>query len=131
MSIEHWLTLSFEGADVAEANRFAAELAEQLREADAPIEVRETRVDPSSQDFGATLVLLLGAPAVVALAKGVSAWLAMRPDAKITIKRKDSVTLFSWPLQRASCLPVAASHTRAVPSSLAVRMRAPSGPSAG
>jgi hypothetical protein len=81
MSDEHRLTLSFEGADVAEANRFAAELAQRLRDADAPIDGREARADPSAQDFGATLVLLLGAPAVVALAKGVSAWLAMRPNA--------------------------------------------------
>jgi Effector Associated Constant Component 1 len=95
MPTEHRLTLSFEGADVAEANRFAAELAERLRDADTLIDVRETRADPNAQDFGATLVLLLAAPAVVALAKGVSAWLAMRPNAKVTLKRKDGTVIAS------------------------------------
>jgi hypothetical protein len=93
MTTEHWLTLSFEGADTAEANRFAAELAERLRDADAPIDVRETRTDASAQDFGATLVLVLGTPAVIALAKGVSAWLAMRPNASVTIKGKDGTLI--------------------------------------
>jgi len=91
MPTEHRLTLSFEGADIAEANRFAAELAERLRDTDAPINVRETRAAPDAQDFGATLVLLLGAPAVVALAKGISAWLAMRPNAKVTLKKDGTV----------------------------------------
>jgi hypothetical protein len=95
MPTEHRLTLSFEGAAVAEANRFAAELAERLRDADAPIDVQETRADPNAQDFGATLVLLLAAPAVVALAKGVSAWLAMRPNAKVTLKWKNGTVIAS------------------------------------
>jgi hypothetical protein len=95
MATEYQLTLSFEGADVAEANRFAAELAERLRDADAPIDVRQTRADPNAQDFGATLVLVLATPAVIALAKGVSAWLAMRPNAKITVKGRDGTVIAS------------------------------------
>ena len=95
MPSEHRLTLSFEGADLAEANRFAAELAEWLRDAGGPIDVREVRADPNAQDFGSTLVLLLGAPAVVALAKGVSAWLAMRPNAKVTLRGKDGTVIAS------------------------------------
>jgi hypothetical protein len=95
MAPEHQLTLSFDGADVAEGNRFAAELTEQLRDADAPIDVRQTRDDPNAQDFGATLVLVLGAPAVIPLAKGVSAWLAMRPNAKITLKWSDGTVIAS------------------------------------
>src|SRR5271166_6338781 len=88
METDHQLILSFEGADLAEAGRFASELAEQLRDADAPIDVRVTRADPSAQDFGATLVLILGKSAVTALAKGVSAWLGMRPNARVIIKDK-------------------------------------------
>ena len=95
MATEQQLTLSFEGANVAEVNRFAAELAERLRDADAPINVRETRADPSAQDFGATLVLVLGTPAVIALAKGVAAWLAMRPSAKVTLKGRDGTVIAS------------------------------------
>jgi hypothetical protein len=95
MAIQYELTLSFEGADVAEANRFTAELAERLRDAEAPIDVRERRADPDAQDFGATLVLVLGTPAVIALAKGVSAWLEMRPNAKVTLKWTDGTVIAS------------------------------------
>lgn len=95
MPTEHWVKLSFEGADIDEATRFAAELAEQLRDADPSIDVRETRADTSAQDFGATLVLVLAAPAVVALAKGVSGWLTMRPNAKVTLKCKDGTLIAS------------------------------------
>jgi hypothetical protein len=95
MSDQQQLTLSFEGADIAEANRFAAELAERLRDAESPIDVHEARADPTAQDFGATLVLLLGTPAVIALAKGLSSWLAMRPNAKVTIKGKDGTIIAS------------------------------------
>lgn len=89
------VTLAFEGASLAEANRFAAELAERLRDSDAPMEVQETRVDPNAQDFGATLAILLGTPAVIALAKGVADWLRMRPDAKITLKDKSGTIIAS------------------------------------
>ena len=58
MATEHHLMLSFDGADIADANRFAAELAEGLRDVDTRIEVRQTRADSHAQDFGATLALL-------------------------------------------------------------------------
>ena len=91
----HELTLAFEGASLAETNRFAAELAERLRDADSPIGVREARADALAQDFGATLVLVLGTPAVLALAKGVADWLRMRPQAKLTLKGKDGTIIAS------------------------------------
>jgi hypothetical protein len=95
MAEGHDLVLSFEAASLAEANRYAAELAERLRDADAPITVTETRADPNAQDFGATLAILLGTPAVIALAKGVADWLRMRPEAKVTIKGKNGEIIAS------------------------------------
>lgn len=82
------LVLSFDGVSVADANRFASELAEVLRDADEPIEVTQTRDDPDSQDFGATLVLVLGSGAVVALAKGVAKFLVTKPEGSVTIRHK-------------------------------------------
>jgi hypothetical protein len=95
VNVEHELTLSFDDANIAEAGRFAAELANRLRQAEPPIQVEERRINKDAQDPGSTLVLLLGAPAVVALAKGVATWLAMRPDAKVTIKDKDGSIIAS------------------------------------
>lgn len=89
------LVLKFDDADLAEANRFATELAERLRDGEAPIEVSERRADPNAQDFGATLVILLGTPAVIALAKGIADWLRMRPEAKITLKDKNGEIIAS------------------------------------
>ena len=80
------LVVTFDNASVADANRFAAELAEVLRDADDPIETEQARDDPDAQDFGATLVLVLGSGAAIALAKGVAKWLATKPDASITIR---------------------------------------------
>ena len=87
--LDNELILSFEGVSVAEANRYAAELAERLRDADEPISVRQVRIDMNAQDFGATLAVILATPAILALAKGVSSWLAMRPNARVTIKSHD------------------------------------------
>ena len=92
---DHTLTLSFDNADLGEANRFAAELGELLRDADAPIAVREARADPNAMDFGATLVIVLGTPAVIALAKGIADWLRMRPNARVTLKDKDGSVVAS------------------------------------
>lgn len=87
------LVLSFDGVSVADGNRFAAELAEVLRDADEPLEATQTRDDPNAQDFGATLVLVLGSGAVIALAKGVSKWLATKPDGSVTIRDRRDGTI--------------------------------------
>src|SRR5260221_10981239 len=55
------------------------------------IEVRQKRSDDRTQDFGATLVLILGAPAVVVVAKALGDWLKLRNSAKITIKKDGQV----------------------------------------
>ena len=40
-------------------------------------------------DFGATLVLVLGAPAIVALVKALDNWLQLRNSASITIRTEE------------------------------------------
>jgi hypothetical protein len=87
------IALRVDGANVADSNVFAAELKEQLHDQlpDAKIETRRERAD--AQDFGATLVLVLGTPAIIALAKGISMWLAQRaandapPEIEIKTKK--------------------------------------------
>lgn len=67
-------TIRFEGGDLAEANAYAEELRDTLLEAasdkDVKVDVHVRRDDPTTMDFGGTLVLVLGTPAVLAIAKG-------------------------------------------------------------
>jgi len=83
--------ITFPGASVAEANRYAADLAAVLREIDPEIAVEQRRDREDTQDFGATLAIILGTAAATAVAKGVAAWLARHSGAKIQIGADGSV----------------------------------------
>jgi hypothetical protein len=78
--------IKFDGISVAEANLYAEELRDLLLDAASDVEVDRKRDDPSTQDFGATLVLVLGTPAVAVIAKALGDWLILRRQAGITIK---------------------------------------------
>lgn len=67
--------IKFEGVPLADRNRYAEDLLQTLASTDRSIRISREREDPASQDFGATLVLVLGTPAVLALARGVAKWL--------------------------------------------------------
>jgi hypothetical protein len=71
------LVLRFEGMSAAEAGLAAQGLQQLLAEAAPEVEVT-LRDRPEAQDMGATLVLLLGTPAVIALAKGIAAYIGKR-----------------------------------------------------
>jgi len=85
--------IKFEGGDLAQANSYAAELRDALLEAaadkQADIDVSVSKGDATTMDFGATLIIILGTPAVVAVAKGVADWLKKRNTASITIETSD------------------------------------------
>src|SRR5437016_423902 len=84
-------SISFENVSPADASYYAQELSNILLDANSTITVHRERDDQHTQDFGATLVLLLGAPAVVALAKAVGDWLKLRHSISITIKKDGTV----------------------------------------
>ena len=69
------ITLRFEDVSVAEAGKKVAALREDLLDASTDISAEIRKEDSSTQDFGTTLVLVLGAPAVVAVAKGIADFL--------------------------------------------------------
>lgn len=72
-------TIRFEGLSSAEAGVEAQRLREILANASPDIEVSQPRRERGeSMDLGATLVLLLGTPAIIAVAKGVGAWIGQR-----------------------------------------------------
>jgi hypothetical protein len=78
--------IKFDNVSDAEANRYASELRDVLLDAASDVEVDRRRDDAYTQDFGATLVLVLGAPAIVAIAKAMGDWLTLHRQAGVTIK---------------------------------------------
>jgi hypothetical protein len=83
------LHIEFERVDAAEAGRLAESLREYVLDADASVEATRRRQDHSSMDFGASLALLLSAPAIVAVAKGIGSFLERYQTARIRITRPD------------------------------------------
>ncbi len=81
--------ITFEGVSPADAQRYAEELRNALLDAAPDITVQRRRENPSTQDFGATLVLILGTPAVLAVIKAVGDWLTLRNHASLTLKTAD------------------------------------------
>ena len=63
---EQTYIITFDTVSAAEANHYAEELRQALLDASPDVEVHRRRDDPHTQDFGSTLVLLLGTPAVTA-----------------------------------------------------------------
>lgn len=78
--------LSFAGVSDAEGNQLASSLAEALEDVDPDITVKRHRERPDTQDFGATLAVILGSAAATAIAKGISTWLARNSGAKLEIR---------------------------------------------
>ena len=88
--------ISFDDVSPADASRYADELSNALLDAidaTADITIQRRRDDPRAQDFGTTLVLILGTPTAAALAKmiatGIGNWLKLRTSASLTVKTPD------------------------------------------
>lgn len=95
MSSTREVTVSFDNVSVAEANRLASELRQALLDASPDIKVEQRRGDEHAQDFGATLVLVFGTPAIIALSRGVADWLRKRTTASLTIKTREGAVVAS------------------------------------
>lgn len=76
--------IRFKESSIAEAGKRAEGLRQDLAGV-ADVSAKIEQEDPTNQDFGATLVLILGAPAAVAVAKGIADYLR-RVRGKITIE---------------------------------------------
>jgi hypothetical protein len=82
-------TIHFEGLEARDAGVAAESLRRTLIDEAPGIEVRRGRSDQDAMDFGSTLVVILAAPAVVQVAKGIAAWLGRTHSSKVTITRSD------------------------------------------
>lgn len=78
--------IKFTGVSIADANRYARELRDTLLDAAPDIQVERRRDEPRSQDFGATLVLILGTSSVTVIAKAIGDWLKLRNSASLTME---------------------------------------------
>ena len=87
------ITFSFGDSTTADGNRFAGSLAETLRDLDPTIQIERVRERAETQDFGASLAVILGTAAATALAKGIASWLARNSGAKLEIRRGGEVVM--------------------------------------
>jgi hypothetical protein len=85
-SNEQTMILSFTGATTDEGNRYASDLKDFLADIGSGARIEKRRERDDTQDFGATLVLVLGTAAASTLARGIAAWLQRNSGARITVK---------------------------------------------
>jgi hypothetical protein len=83
--------LHFEDVSAAAAETAAKGLRNVLLDASPDVKVEVHKADPTAMDFGATLLLALGTPAILAIAKGISLFLARERAGTLIIKRKGEV----------------------------------------
>jgi hypothetical protein len=89
------IVLCFPEASVAEGNKFASSLADDLRDLDPTLVLERQKQDPQTQDFGATLTIILGSAAASAIGKGIGTWLARNSGARLTIRKSGGEVLAS------------------------------------
>jgi hypothetical protein len=77
--------ISFVGVSSAQGNRYAESLLRTLRDVDPDVQIERARARDDTQDFGATLVMVLGTAAATAIAKGIANWIARNSGARIEI----------------------------------------------
>jgi hypothetical protein len=83
---EQTVLLSFDGADLADGNRYANNLRGFLLDLGTDVRVEKHSEMPDSQDFGSTLVLVLGTTAISTLAHGIAVWLQRNAGARIKLR---------------------------------------------
>jgi hypothetical protein len=76
--------IRLEDISVAEATIGIKTLRNDVLNADRRVKAEIVQENPAHQDFGSTLILVLGAPAAISVAKGIAAWLA-REGGKATL----------------------------------------------
>jgi hypothetical protein len=78
--------LSFTGSTSDKGNQYASDLKDFLTSADPAIQIAKRPDRSDTQDFGSTLVLVLGTTGATALAHGIATWLKRNSGARITVK---------------------------------------------
>ena len=84
------ILIRFENEELSVANKKARRLRSDLLDITPDVDVKIVKDDPTTQDFGATLVVILGTEAVIAIAKGIANYLS-RDRGTITIEANGKV----------------------------------------
>ena len=88
------IKIQFEDLDTRTASRFIQEL-EGVLLTEIPLERMNISSRKGNMDSGTILTIILGAPSVVAVAKGISDYLRRRNNARISIKKGDDSIIAS------------------------------------
>jgi hypothetical protein len=80
--------LRFVDATQKDANNYAEQLRGELEQNEG-VEIIRSRERDDTQDFGATLVLVLGTASVTAVAHGIASWLQRNSGATIEVTCPD------------------------------------------
>jgi len=85
---EEIIEISFPHSSSAEANVQSASLRDALLEQVEEIKIKRKQADPNNMDFGATLCVVLGTPAIVAIAHGIGQYIK-KNGSTVYIKTKE------------------------------------------
>jgi hypothetical protein len=83
---EHRFTISFEGANPAEASEYAAGLRNAILDEEPGAQVTR-QPTPGAQDLGMALQVVVASPAVILLARALIKWVESRRSSSVTIKK--------------------------------------------
>jgi hypothetical protein len=81
------LLLTVAGVTHDEGNFYANDLQDFLVDFDPNLRLEKRRERPDTQDFGSTLVLVLGTTAATALASGIASWMRRNAGARISVRK--------------------------------------------
>ena len=81
------IVLSFAGATPDDCTRYARELKDFLLTAIDALQVHQHRERDDSQDFGTTLIIVLGTTAINTLAQGIAVWLQRNSGVRINVNK--------------------------------------------
>jgi len=81
------LTIEFPDSAAADASRLAEDLARHVSTTIDGVKAEVASGSTDAMDFGATVVIVLGTPSIVYLAKGIADWIQRKGDPALVIKR--------------------------------------------
>lgn len=87
------VVIRFANTNVARAGQYADSLRNAILDAAPEADVKRRKDSQETQDFGATLGIVLAGPAIVAIAKGVQVWLERHHGVEIEITTAGGKTI--------------------------------------